>query len=89
MRDGHKPLQMYPRQIPYDQRVDEMNNEAVDLTEGHPGHGVAGEDGGGGEEEECEAEDTVGEAQVNQQQTAGLPGLKKTNFADCQSSILD
>ena len=89
MRDGHKPLQMYPRQVPDDQRVDEMNNEAVDLTEGHPGHGVAGEDGGGGEEEEGEAEDTVGEAQVDQQQTAGLPGLKKTNFADCQSSILD
>ena len=66
-----------------------MHNEAGYLTQGHPGYGGPCQDGGGGEEEKSEAEDWVGEAEVDQQETARFPGLKKTKFADFQSSIED
>lgn len=80
--DGHEPLQVDPCQIPDHEGVDQVNNEAGDLTEGHPCHRGPGQDGGGGEEEKGQAEDTVGQAKMDQQETAGLPGLKKTKFAD-------
>ena len=60
-----------------------------DLTQGDSRHGAPRQDGGGGEEEKGQAEDTVGQAKMDQQETAGLPGLKKTKFADFQSSIED
>ena len=87
MRYGHKPLQMDPSQVPDDERVDEVHNEAGELTHGDPRHRSPCQDGGGGEEEKSEAEDRVGEAKMNQQETARLPGLKETKFADFQSSI--
>ena len=48
---------MYPSQVPDDERVDEVDNEASHLAHGHPGHGASGEDGGGGEEEKDKARD--------------------------------
>ena len=60
-----------------------------DLTQGDSRHGAPRQDGGGGEEEKSEAEDRVGKAEVDQQETARFPGLKKTKFADFQSSIED
>ena len=79
MGDGHKSLQVDACQVPDDEGVDQVDNEAADLTHGEARHGAAGEDGGGGEEEECEAQHGVGEAKVDQQQAAGLPGLVNKN----------
>lgn len=80
--DGHKSLQVDACQVPDDEGVDQVDNEAADLTHGEARHGAAGQDGGGGEEEECEAQHGVGEAKVDQQQAAGLPGLVNKNSFD-------
>ena len=77
MGDGHESLEVNTREVPDDERVDQVVQEAADLTHDQAGHGLAGEDGGGGEEEEGEAEERVGEAEVDQQQASGLPGLRE------------
>ena len=52
MSDGNEPVKMNSSQVPDDQRVEDMEDEAVQLTHGDPRHGGPGDDGGGGEEEE-------------------------------------
>ena len=58
-----------------------------DLTQGDSRHGAPRQDGGGGEEEEGETEDRVGEAEVNQQKTARLPGLERNKV--CRLSVIN
>ena len=51
MGDGHESLEVNTREVPDDERVDQVEQEAADLTHDQAGHWLAGEDGGGGEEE--------------------------------------
>ena len=44
-----------------------------------PRHGLAADDGGGGEEKEGEGQHRVGQPQVHQQQAARLPRLNNNN----------
>ena len=76
--DGHESLEVNTREVPDDERVDQVEQEAADLTHDQAGHWLAGEDGGGGEEEEGETEERVRQAEVDQQQASGLPGLRQS-----------
>ena len=39
MSDGNEPVKMNSSQVPDDQRVEDMEDEAVQLTHADPGHG--------------------------------------------------
>ena len=57
---------MYPSQIPDNERVDQVEQEAMHLTDGEARNGDTADDGGRGEEEEHEGDDGVGDTKVDQ-----------------------
>ena len=77
MGDGEETVQVYPGQGPDHQGVDQGHQEAVHPAHGEPRHRDPGDDGGRGEEEEQQAENRVGDPEVNKQQAARLPCLNR------------
>ena len=73
---------MYTGQGPDHQGVDQGDQEAVHPAHGEPRHRDPGDDGGRGEEEEQQAENRVGDTEVNKQQAARLPCLNKEKCSE-------
>ena len=65
MCNGQESVKVDPSKIPDDERVDDVEDEAMELTQGDACYGSTRYDAGWGEEEEHQRENCVGDSKVD------------------------